>query len=91
MILLHSLSTLDTEAKQILVGHTLSVCTLSYASLSRKLVSGSWDCTARVWAENDGQWETELVLEGYEEAVWGVAAVEAGPSKGCFLTGKSAR
>jgi phospholipase A-2-activating protein len=29
----------------------------------------------------------ELVLEGHIEAVWGVAIVEAGPSRGCYLTG----
>lgn len=31
----------------------------------------------------------ELVLEGHEEAVWGVAVIDVGAKKGCFLTGES--
>jgi phospholipase A-2-activating protein len=70
-----------------LIGHSLNVCTLSYSATCRKLISGSWDHTARIWSRRGAKWEVELVLDGHDEAVWGVAIVEAGPSRGCFLTG----
>lgn len=70
-----------------LVGHSLNVCTLRYSATCRKLISGSWDHTARIWSRQGAKWEMELVLEGHIEAVWGVAIVEAGPSRGCYLTG----
>jgi hypothetical protein len=68
------------------------------------LISGSWDRTARVWSrsrpssegdaaqeEEKGEWQCELVMEEHEEAVWGVLAIDNGPSEGCWLTssGKS--
>lgn len=59
----------------------------------QKLISGSWDKTARIWSrahpeeEEHGQgWKCEMVLEEHEEAVWGVLAVDTGPSDGCWLT-----
>lgn len=61
------------------------------------MISGSWDRTARVWSrassgsdareEEDGQgWKCEIVMEEHEEAVWGVLAIDTGPSEGCWLT-----
>ena len=115
MILLHSLDTLDPDSTHALLGHALNVCTLAYSRQRRRLISGSWDKTARVWgdrraasttsptppapdpsqAETEPEtgeeigWEREVVLEGHDEAVWGVAIVDEGPKEGCYLTGKS--
>jgi WD40 repeat protein len=98
VILLHSLNPrkgeqkLDPEPRQALIGHSLNVSTLEYSIKRQKLISGSWDKTARIWSksstkEEDGQrWKCEIVLEEHEEAVWGVLAIDSGPSDGCWLT-----
>ncbi|WVQ81529.1 hypothetical protein IAT38_003653 [Cryptococcus sp. DSM 104549] len=86
VILLHDLSTLDTTSKACLIGHSLNVCSLSFSSKRRKILSGSWDLTARVWGYEDGEWKSELVLDGHEAAVWDAVAVDEGPKAGCFLT-----
>ena len=84
---------LDPEPRQALIGHSLNVSTLEYSVKRQKLISGSWDKTARIWSrahpgeEEDGQgWKCEMVLEEHEEAVWGSLAVDTGPSDGCWLT-----
>jgi WD40 repeat protein len=98
VILLHSLTprqgeqNLDPEPRQALIGHSLNVSTLEYSVKRQKLISGSWDKTARIWSrsstkqENGQGWECEIVLEEHEEAVWGVLAIDSGPSDGCWLT-----
>jgi phospholipase A-2-activating protein len=100
LILLHPLSSLGTnpspEASHTLIGHSLNVSTLHYSSKRQKLISGSWDRTARVWSRSErrdgsevveeGGWECELVMEEHEEAVWGVLAIDTGPNEGCWLT-----
>jgi WD40 repeat protein len=99
VILLHSLTPrkdhekLDTEPRHALIGHALNISTLQYSPKRQKLISGSWDRTARVWSrsevgdEDDGQgWRCEIVMEEHEEAVWGVLAIDSGPSDGCWLT-----
>ena len=88
LILLHSLDTLAPDPVDCLIGHALNVCTLAYSSAQKKLVSGSWDHTARVWSGYEGKWSCELVLEGHDEAVWSVAVVEGGVREGSFLTGE---
>lgn len=96
LILLHSLSSLDPEPVHTLIGHSLNVSTMNYSSKRQKLISGSWDRTARIWGrasstENKeeregGGWECMAVLEEHEEAVWGVLAIDAGPEQGGWLT-----
>lgn len=88
LILFHSLRTLSPDSTHALIGHQLNVSTLAYSTKRRKLVSGSWDRTARVWrhAASTGEWECELVLEGHEEAVWGVLPIDQGPQEGGWLT-----
>ncbi|TYJ55282.1 hypothetical protein B9479_004001 [Cryptococcus floricola] len=96
VILVHNLTTLQTTSKACLIGHALNVCALSYSSKQQKLISGSWDTTARVWSrektqcgEGEGQgygeWKTDVVLEGHEQAVWDVAVVE-GSTERQYLT-----
>ncbi|KAK8843426.1 hypothetical protein IAR55_007083 [Kwoniella newhampshirensis] len=66
--------------------HWLKLRSLLSTDKLKKLISGSWDRTARVWAHGSGEWKSELVLEGHDQAVWGVAVVEEGPKEGCYLT-----
>jgi phospholipase A-2-activating protein len=89
----------DTSPKHTLIGHSLNVSTLEYSLKRQKLISGSWDRTARVWSkvnpdvggddcsekEKDG-WECEMIMEEHQEAVWGVLAIDQGPNEGCWLT-----
>ncbi|GAP86692.1 putative ubiquitin homeostasis protein lub1 [Rosellinia necatrix] len=58
------------NAERLLIGHAQNICTLAVVPGSKLIVSGSWDGTARVWSV--GKWETEVVLEGHEAAVWAV-------------------
>lgn len=55
-----------------LAGHTANVCCLSVASNSRTVVSGSWDCTARVWRNH----QVAHTLVGHTAAVWAVLALD---------------
>ncbi|KAI0808794.1 ubiquitin homeostasis protein lub1 [Xylaria sp. FL0064] len=61
------------NAERLLIGHAQNVCTLAVVPGGKFIVSGSWDGTARVWSV--GRWETEVVLEGHEGAVWAVLAL----------------
>lgn len=88
LILLHSLDTLEPDGRHCLIGHALNVCALKYNDSLGKLLSGSWDRTARIWAPHQGQWECETILEGHEQAVWDVEAVGDGPLAGSYLTGE---
>ncbi|KAI8050860.1 WD40-repeat-containing domain protein [Syncephalis plumigaleata] len=65
----------DKHAEPIftLVGHSDNVCALHVSSLNI-IVSGSWDCTAKVW-EN---WQCSWTLEGHNQAVWAVLALDDG-------------
>lgn len=89
LILLHSLSTLSPDPVHTLIGHSLNVSTLQYSPKRQKLISGSWDRTARIWAPpgpSSKEWECVKVLEEHEEAVWGVLAIDSGPEEGGWLT-----
>ncbi|WVF65690.1 hypothetical protein IAT40_000421 [Kwoniella sp. CBS 6097] len=86
LILLHSLRTLDSPSCDRLTGHGLNVCSLAYSRKLKKLISGSWDHTARVWSRIEGQWRSEALLEGHDEAVWGVAIIDDGARNGSYLT-----
>jgi WD40 repeat protein len=79
---------LDTEPRHALIGHSLNVSTLEYSVKRQKLISGSWDKTARIWSTStpDEEWRCEMVLEEHEEAVWGVLAIDNGSNDGCWLT-----
>ncbi|KAI0909245.1 ubiquitin homeostasis protein lub1 [Ustulina deusta] len=61
------------NAERLLIGHAQNVCALALVPGSKFIVSGSWDGTSRVWSV--GNWETEVVLEGHEGAVWDVLAL----------------
>ncbi|WVW79197.1 hypothetical protein I302_101163 [Kwoniella bestiolae CBS 10118] len=59
------------ELKALLDGHHAYVNSLAYIP--------STD-------ESDGEWDCETVLEGHDQAVWGVAIIDEGPKEGCYLT-----
>ncbi|WVQ93337.1 hypothetical protein IAU59_000405 [Kwoniella sp. CBS 9459] len=64
---------LQFELKALLEGHHAYVNSLAYIPSE----SSGLD---------DGQWCSEALLDGHQEAVWGVAIVDAGPREGCYLT-----
>lgn len=71
----------STEPVLRLLGHSGTVCTLSYGK-GGFLVSGSWDKTARVWS---GQ-QCVLTLQGHLEAVW---ATDVFATQNLILTGSA--
>ncbi|KAJ5562642.1 hypothetical protein N7461_001403 [Penicillium sp. DV-2018c] len=64
----------EDNADAMLLGHTSNVCALDVSPNGRRIVSGSWDSTARVWEV--GKWECAVVLEGHEASVWAVLAYD---------------
>jgi len=88
VILLHRLPASTPEPVHCLIGHSLNVCVLDYQQASQKLISGSWDYTARIWTEDKGAWSTSLILEGHKAAVWGVAFAPSSVEGVGYLTGR---
>ncbi|KAF8475738.1 WD40-repeat-containing domain protein [Kalaharituber pfeilii] len=66
------LGLLKQEADYLMLGHSHNVCALdAYGGI---VVSGSWDCKARVWSRRN--WETIHILEGHKGSVWAVLALD---------------
>ncbi|KAJ2807985.1 WD repeat protein Lub1 [Coemansia guatemalensis] len=63
-----------TAPTAVLEGHTDNVCALAASADGRVLVSGSWDCTARVWTDG----KCTHTLSGHAAAVWGVLVAADG-------------
>ncbi|KAH8660967.1 WD40-repeat-containing domain protein [Tricladium varicosporioides] len=63
------------NAEALLLGHGGNVCALDVDPAGQYIVSGSWDCEARIWPV--GKWESQTVLRGHEHAVWAVLAFDA--------------
>ncbi|GAA5926962.1 hypothetical protein JCM10213_005536 [Rhodosporidiobolus nylandii] len=55
-----------------LIGHDANVCALHVSGDGKRFVSGSWDKTAKVWKN----WQLEYTLEGHEQSVWAVLALD---------------
>lgn len=70
----------DDFGKYQLVGHQGNVCSLKYQD--NLLISGSWDCTAKVWDLSNFGVKFDLV--GHSASVWDAQIVEA--SENIFLT-----
>ncbi|KAI1073548.1 ubiquitin homeostasis protein lub1 [Whalleya microplaca] len=74
-------STPSDNAERLLIGHARNICSLAIAPSGKHIVSGSWDNTARIWSVE--KWETEIILNGHEGAVWDVLPL----SNGTVVTG----
>lgn len=70
----------DDFGKYQLVGHQGNVCSLNY--YGGYLVSGSWDCTAKVW--DLATFTVKYDLVGHSASVWDVQVVDA--EQNIFLT-----
>lgn len=70
----------DDFGKYQLIGHQGNVCSLSYKD--GLLVSGSWDCTAKVWDLSTFTVKFDLV--GHSASVWDAQVVDA--EQNIFLT-----
>ncbi|GAA5868266.1 hypothetical protein JCM1840_005619 [Sporobolomyces johnsonii] len=64
-----------------LIGHSANVCALHVSMDGKTIVSGSWDKTAKVWKN----FQLEYTLEGHEQSVWAVLALEGNDD--LYLTG----
>lgn len=56
-----------------LLGHTANICTLD--TYENYIISGSWDCTAKVWDKFTG--EVLYDLKGHENSVWGAKFINS--------------
>ena len=63
------------NADRLLIGHTRNVCALAPLPGNKRIVSGSWDNSARIWSVE--KWESEIVLADHEGAVWAVLPIDA--------------
>lgn len=61
-----------------------NVCCLHASADGKRIVSGSWDCTARVWESST--WSSRLVLTDHGAAVWDVLAIDSKGYKDTCLT-----
>lgn len=71
MIYLSDIKSVDMDSKYQLIGHGGNVCALH--SLNDELISGSWDCTAKVW--DLSTMSLKYDLQGHEYSVWDVKAL----------------
>ncbi|PRQ73969.1 hypothetical protein AAT19DRAFT_15536 [Rhodotorula toruloides] len=88
LIQLYSLSSPSSSPVQTLLGHAHNVCALHASRDGKRMVSASWDGTARVWRrrkaqegheeEGEGEWMCERVLADHGAAVWDVLMLEEG-------------
>ncbi|GAA5829533.1 hypothetical protein JCM11251_000195 [Rhodosporidiobolus azoricus] len=80
---LFPLSSASDKPAHTLLGHAHNVCALRCSTDGNRIVSASWDLTARVWTwkgnvgEGEmGGWDCENVLVGHAAAVWDVLLLE---------------
>lgn len=77
LILIHTL-----DGQHLLsMHHEGNVCCLDAVNLSFGVISGSWDCTARVWEDGNQKY----LLSGHEQAVWAAKAIDSAT----FVTGSA--
>ncbi len=71
----------EDNAEALLIGHGHNVCALDVSPAGDFIVSGSWDCSARLWGV--GKWDCKALLEGHKGSVWTVLAY----NKDTIITG----
>ncbi|KKA31067.1 hypothetical protein TD95_002567 [Thielaviopsis punctulata] len=64
----------DHNAERMLIGHGHNICALDVSPDGSWLVSGGWDCQARVWTV--GKWDTDFLLQDHQLSVWAVLAFD---------------
>ncbi|KDE08026.1 hypothetical protein, variant [Microbotryum lychnidis-dioicae p1A1 Lamole] len=67
-----------------LLGHGHNVCCLHASADGKRLASGSWDCTARIWDVESG--ECLQVLTDHTAAVWDVLCIDVKGYEGTVVT-----
>ncbi|GAA5915535.1 hypothetical protein JCM5296_001753 [Sporobolomyces johnsonii] len=78
LIQVYSLSpTASSQPVRTLLGHAHNVCALHCSKDGKRIASGSWDLTARVWSTDT--WECEDVLTDHFAAVWDVLLLDSDP------------
>ncbi|SCV69419.1 BQ2448_2439 [Microbotryum intermedium] len=65
-----------------LIGHENNVCALAASDDGKRVISGSWDKTAKVWKDC----QLAYTLQGHVQSVWAVLALE-GDGDDLVLTG----
>jgi WD40 repeat protein len=69
-----SADTLPKEPTLTLIGHTASVSCVAVSETSSVVVTGSWDCSLRVWLEG----ACLHVLSGHTASIWGITFLPSG-------------
>ena len=86
MIQVYRYPSTDSAPVSTLLGHRHNVCALHASLDGTRLVSGSWDGTARVW--DTTSWECLYVLEHEGgPAVWDVLWVDKESKDSVVITG----
>ncbi|GAA5950023.1 hypothetical protein JCM21900_001368 [Sporobolomyces salmonicolor] len=67
----------SSQPVRTLLGHAHNVCALHCSKDGKRIASGSWDLTARVWSTDT--WECEDVLMDHSAAVWDVLLLDSNP------------
>jgi len=69
-----SSSSPSQDPVQTLFGHGHNVCCLHSDKKGKRIASGSWDMTARIW--DTSKWECERILVDHGAAVWDVMLID---------------
>lgn len=67
---IYMLSLATGQIERVLTGHERAIFALAFDSAGKRLISGSFDQTARIW--NIGTGETEHVLRGHTKPIYGI-------------------
>ena len=63
----------EKQIRNIFQGHTQAACSLAFSSDGRLVVSGSNDCTTRIWDMTDGSSKTLAITDSNNAGVISVA------------------
>lgn len=78
----------DSTPLHTLLGHSANICSLHSSTNGNKLISGSWDGTARIWS-TQGEFNCLDVLGNHQGAVWDILHVKESSSGDFIITGSS--
>lgn len=70
-------ASMDADPTFTLIGHTSNVCALNADPHTSELVSGSWDKTAKVWANGSVRYN----LDKHEASVWDAKSIPGRPDE----------